>query len=517
MIRRHAVRTGRRGRGELVAFVAVPCVSLTLGVACAAPAASDARGIAVTATNLVLGVGDSSQLGAIALGSGPASGSWFTTGLAWNSSDPAIAEVNGAGRVLARAAGRVTVTVIHGSSRDTATVWVATPPEALTATAIAAGDGFACAIVPAGETYCWGVDASGELGLGRVRRFTGTLAPVRVSTDVRFTSLTAGASHACALDAAGAAYCWGWNAYGQLGIGDEGDRARPSAVATSVRFVSLAAGAFHTCGVELSGALYCWGGNERGQLGHGSTSPSATPVRVGGDAAARYTTIAAGALHTCAVSTTGAVTCWGDGRFGQLGLGSNAATMRELPAEVLLAAPAADITAGDRHTCARLTDGSLECWGANDTGQLALGDLQGRVSPTPVPLGTQAVHDIAAGGGHTCAVTEVGMVLCWGANQRGQVGNGATPGLPVPPGGPNPYIITTPTLVLKIGAATAIALSGEAHSCAIDVESRVWCWGENGSGALGIGSQGMRDETTTTAAWVATRAVRTPGNGAGGF
>ncbi len=128
--------------------------------------------------------------------------------------------------------------------------------------------------------YCWGADESGQLGDGVsiARR----LAPTPVAGSLFFQNAALGLFHTCARTPAGVAYCWGWNWYGQLGIGPRrSDFERsPVAVATDVRFDRMAAGSGHSCGIAISGAAYCWGSNQYGELGDGTRISRSAPVRV---------------------------------------------------------------------------------------------------------------------------------------------------------------------------------------------------------------------------------------------
>ena len=200
---------------------------------------------------------------------------------------------------------------------------------------------------------------------------------------------------------------------------------------------SIAAGDSHTCGILTTGAVHCWGGGYYGQLGYGTnhnvgdheTPASAGDVPLGGSAVA----IAAGREHTCAVTSTGAVRCWGYGYYGQLGYG-NTTTIGddETPASagnVPLSATAVAITAGWYHTCALLSTGDVRCWGYGYYGQLGYGNLHSigddETPASNVPLGAKATA-ITAGAAHTCALLTTGGVRCWGYGYYGQLGYGNT-------------------------------------------------------------------------------------------
>jgi alpha-tubulin suppressor-like RCC1 family protein len=199
---------------------------------------------------------------------------------------------------------------------------------ALTFASVSAGDWttyHACGITPASVTYCWGDNASGELGTGDS---TGHTLPVAVTGGLSFTAVAVGGPHTCAI-AGGTAYCWGGNASGELGTGDSTARPRPTVVTGSLTFSSLSAGGLHTCGL-VSGVAYCWGRNAFGQLGVGDTLDRATPTPVAGDLA--FSSLSAGYEHTCGVTTAGAAYCWGRNLEGQLG--DNTTSNRSQPVAV---------------------------------------------------------------------------------------------------------------------------------------------------------------------------------------
>jgi alpha-tubulin suppressor-like RCC1 family protein len=201
------------------------------------------------------------------------------------------------------------------------------PPAAvtgLTATpsSVGAGDGFTCATISDGRAACWGRNNGGQLGDGTT---TDRTLPKSVASTVQFAAgvrIAVGAAHTCALDVNGLAYCWGENEHGELGDGTTISRSAPVPVSGGVKLKSITAGGAHTCGLTDSGVAYCWGDNADGQLGIGAVSgPVTVPTRVAG--ARAFSSISAGADHTCAVGATDLLAyCWGLNADGQLGTGS---------------------------------------------------------------------------------------------------------------------------------------------------------------------------------------------------
>ena len=185
----------------------------------------------------------------------------------------------------------------------------------------------------------------------------------------------------------------------------------------------IAPGAEHTCALTSSGGVKCWGRNNYGQLGDGTTTNRLTPVDVSG-LADDVQSIEAGVAHTCALTSSGGVMCWGRNDYGQLGDGTT--TNRLTPVEVNgLAVDVQSIEAGAEYTCALTASGVTMCWGRNDYGQLGDGTTTDRLTPVEVSDLAVAVQAIAAGPEHSCALTS-GDIICWGGNGRGQLGDGTT-------------------------------------------------------------------------------------------
>ncbi|WP_397608795.1 fibronectin type III domain-containing protein [Silanimonas sp.] len=232
---------------------------------------------------------------------------------------------------------------------------------------------------------------------------------------------------------------------------------------------AIAAGDNHTCALTTSGQVRCWG--EGNQTGDGVSSDRLRPGLVKG--LSGVTAIAAGGQHTCALTSAGQVFCWGENGQGQLGNGTTTFSFGPVLVDGLVGVTA--IAAGAAHTCAVISGGNVRCWGGNANGQLGDGSTVARVAPVAVS-GLNAVAALAAGDAFTCARTTSGALRCWGLNQNGQLGDGTfTQRLtPVPVSG-------------FVGAATALAAGGE-HACAINAAREVLCWGLNAEGQLGLGN-----------------------------
>jgi alpha-tubulin suppressor-like RCC1 family protein len=297
--------------------------------------------------------------------------------------------------------------------------------------------------------------------------------------------LAAGGRHGCTMTVAGSLVCWGANDRGQLGDGTAAVQAGPVAVAGDLAFVSVSAGLLHTCAVTRLGDVYCWGADDRGQLGDATTIRRNAPVRIAG--LGTYASVSAGAAHTCGVTTDGALRCWGANDQAQLGDGTR--DSRSAPTPVLVGnAPVVSVAAGGQHTCAVTDDGRLYCWGANNDGQLGSGERGAyRAAPAPVAVAGRATS-VTAGLAHSCALTGDGAVTCWGRVETGDARAGAPSG----PAGPAHVRFADTVPVVAIA-------SGGAHACALTAVGRVWCWGRNTRGALGDGTTRPRSEPVRVA------------------
>ncbi len=318
---------------------------------------------------------------------------------------------------------------------------------------IALGGHHSCALLADGGAQCWGWNRYGQLGNGRQNP---PAVPEPVPLDVvvalagaRLTGIdeiAAGGVHTCALMATGGVKCWGWNAYGQVGAPCESPCLLPINVSGLTSGVAaLGLGANHSCAVMALGGVKCWGRNDSGQLGAATaqtcgTPPldrpcSTTPIDVAG--LTDVSQVTAGNDHTCALTVTGGVKCWGDNTRGQLGDGQACGATCGSPVDVSgLTSGVSAIAAGEDHTCALTMTGGVKCWGDNTSGQLGDGQTCATICPSPVDVAglIAGVDAVDAGGDHTCALPGSGGVVCWGANDRGQLGDGSHTNRALPAG-----------------------------------------------------------------------------------
>lgn len=262
---------------------------------------------------------------------------------------------------------------------------------------IAAGFDHFCGLAGDGRAHCWGQNGFGQIGGSSTATCDVTPCarePIQVLGNRSFASLALGWYHSCGLTAAGEAYCWGWNFYGQLGTGVTGafDAGEPNPVAvnTPLRFSLLRAGRDHTCGLTLAGAAHCWGLNTTGQLGDGSMSQSLVPRAVSGGHS--FVTLAAGLEHTCGLTASGAAWCWGHNHReastefgGQLGDGTF--ETRLVPTVVATSKVMVQLVAGRATTCGRIAAGAVYCWGSNENGIVGTGDRATKSFPLPTGVG----------------------------------------------------------------------------------------------------------------------------------
>jgi alpha-tubulin suppressor-like RCC1 family protein len=364
------------------------------------------------------------------------------------------------------------------------------------ATQVASGQSFSCALLTTGQVHCWGSDVSGQLGDGSDDNANESApVPMDATSGVRHVVTTQGGT--CAALESGAALCWGGDTTGRVGDGDD-DEATEFAPVPVVGLDGVAGAALevhtggHSCALMATGAVMCWGSDALGQLGNGAGGPAVqhAPVGVVGldGTASRAVALAVGDAHTCAVLDTGSVRCWGLDERGQVGDGGSNAASISSPVTVAGLDGSTDraiqVSAGAEHSCALLESGAVRCWGDNVFGQLGHGSVNTSEGAPVSVAGFDGVSasatQISAGWQHTCAVSATGDVRCWGSDMTGQLGDGdddeASERSPVP--------------VLDLGEAgqEAVVVScGFGHTCATTATGRVVCWGWNGLGALGTG------------------------------
>jgi hypothetical protein len=356
----------------------------------------------------------------------------------------------------------------------------AEPPPRENLLEVALGQLHTCARRPEGTVRCWGDDTHGQTGSGAPPADGGLTSPREVQGIDDAIAIASGKSHTCVAHETGAVSCWGFNLDGQLGNGQSNNKsAEPVSVQNLSNVIALAAGGNFSCALRRAGTVSCWGGNGTGQLGDGTRASRSTPAPVSNLTDA--VDISAGEAHACAVRRGGTVACWGDGFNGQLGTGS-APAESDVPAEVPSLGDVLAVTAAERSTCALRRGGNVFCWGANERGQLGSGSAN--TTPNPSPIVVSGLDDavaVFAGASHACALRETGGVVCWGGGASGQLGDGMIR---------EDASSSTPSPVAVSGITNAIGIgTGGNHSCAPTGIGAIVCWGANERGQLGDGTR----------------------------
>ncbi len=395
---------------------------------------------------------------------------------------------------------------------------------------IAAGGSHTCAINKNAKVYCWGNNSFHQLGFIALSQNKPKLVPTQLPA---LTAVTAGEQHTCVLDRFGSVWCWGRDDFGQLGRGALSTTkcaglpcsAVPTRLTSLPPIAEIAAGGFHTCALSRGHVLYCWGLNAYGELGqreavppsltnplcpstYGSFACYDSPKTVALPAGVTPISVTAGGYHTCILDTMHRVWCWGLDFAGELGslaasggifppsgtsapylMCNGAATYLCTTTPQAATFPAGSkvlsITAGLYFTCAMVAaPPRVLCWGSNADGQLGDGSLGGatcseanfrcQALPTAVAglSGTNYVA-LAAGDFHVCVLKASGWIFCWGLNADGELGNFSQGSRDAP------YPVK--------GYGNLAVTAGGAHTCSI-VSRQMKCWGEGVSGQLGNGA-----------------------------
>ncbi|GAA4121370.1 chromosome condensation regulator RCC1 [Knoellia locipacati] len=298
---------------------------------------------------------------------------------------------------------------------------------------LSAGEDHTCAVTTAGAVRCWGSNTWGMLGDGTTIDRSLPVTTSGLTSGVR--SVSPGGQQTCAQRTTGAVLCWGWNGSGGLGDGTTTDRLRPVAVrGLPTDVTSVSAGATYACAVTSGGRLWCWGGSQW-LAGAGEYNALTTPRLVQLTGVRQF---AARLDRTCAVTTAGATWCWGGP--GELGDGRNYAPEAPVPArvETLGDGTTSTVAPGQSSTCVLTPAGAVLCWGSGDPGldDLLLGNQRtlGAWRPQPVTGLGSGVLQVENNYNHHCALTAAGVVLCWGRNVEGQLGRGNVSADPWPSG-----------------------------------------------------------------------------------
>jgi len=294
------------------------------------------------------------------------------------------------------------------------------------AISISAGNEVSCAVLTDGTVKCWGKGASWQLGNSNQTNMSRAVTVMQnASTPLTgVTAVSVGGNHVCAVLANRTVSCWGWNNANQMGNGSFTINFKtPTLIVGITEAIAVSANNQHSCALLSTGSVTCWGSDGgTGGLGTGTALQTNSGPKVVVPGINDAISVSAGWSHSCAALTVGKVYCWGNGGNGQLGNGNNYST--NTPVEVVGIANATSVTAGYLHSCARLQDGTVKCWGYNGT-YGALGNNSTLQSTRPVVVtGINNAISVSAYGNSTCAALSDGTAQCWGDYNAGQLGNG---------------------------------------------------------------------------------------------
>lgn len=356
--------------------------------------------------------------------------------------------------------------------------------------AIYAGYKHTCAIDYRNRVWCWGKNTSGFM-LTNTGGFLGDGTEIdrpypveaQFPAGVEIEKVSPGIGHTCALDSLGKVWCWGNNAKGQLGTGDNVMSTVPVPIldvtdeGSEVIFTDVDSGANHSCALSESKDVWCWGSNTQSQLGAQVTGDSTSiPVK----AASNAEILEAGGYFNCIINEFNETWCWGNNSYAQLGIGTN---IGDFGVPQLNDATALEvISCGGGHSCGKDVDDLWFCWGYNNKSQIGSGSSDNKVSSpelVQIPSGVTMANMIPGAQDHTCGIDILGRIFCWGANDFGKLGDGTITDSEFPR-----MVLSTVGLEFTSVAASAYS------TCAIDTDGNAWCWGGNDSGQLG-------DNTTT--------------------
>ncbi|HET8939259.1 MAG TPA: hypothetical protein VFN67_37700 [Polyangiales bacterium] len=293
---------------------------------------------------------------------------------------------------------------------------------------VAAGSRHTCALRAPGVLRCWGDDSQGQLGSSSARM----REQPRVPWD-DFIGLKCGGDNCCALRSGGALYCWGSNREGNVGIGRDDNMAviAPTPVSGDQTFLrAFSVGNTHSCAVATDRTLWCWGNNALHVLGVPDPGKVLAPKQVGEDH--DWLWVAAGETQTCGVRKGNVLYCWGDNTEGQVGIArigpDGEPVVTETPVIVTMSNDWVRVAAGDRHTCAIKREQPTFCWGRSADGRLGLKDVDPVVETPTKVFDTMRFRELTLGAAHSCGLdaSPIPTVYCWGANDRGQLGIGNT-------------------------------------------------------------------------------------------
>jgi alpha-tubulin suppressor-like RCC1 family protein len=337
---------------------------------------------------------------------------------------------------------------------------------------VAAGENHTVVLRINGTIWAWGQNDKGQLGIGDTNNRD---TPNQLGSEIDWVYISAGQSHSIARKSNGTIWSWGYNSYGQLGLGDSGvgtNRSTPTQIGSDSDWLIISSKSSHNLALKNNGTLWSWGPNQSGILGLGDNTRRMTPSQIGTNTV-WVPVIAVGGAHSIACQSNGTLWSWGRNERGQLGLGD--IDNRNTPTQISIETDWAKITAGGVHTMGCKNNGTIWVWGGNNFSLLGLGDNIDR--DTPSQLGTDSDWAaIVSGSQYNIALKNDFTLWSWGYNDYGQLGIDS--------------IIIAQITPVKVGSDIdwiKVIIAGYYHTLAMKNNGSFWSWGKNDYGQLGLG------------------------------
>ncbi len=342
---------------------------------------------------------------------------------------------------------------------------------------IATGKNHSCALLTDYTVWCWGKNSSGLLGVGSSEDIVLSPAPVLISTNPK-TKLTnvveigAGEGFTCARLRNGSVWCWGHNRFGNLGIGGELDQKFPTKLIDLADITQISVGLNTACALTANSDAKCWGKNNDGQVGDNSKTNASRPTYLLASRNSRLENIvqiSVGVSHSCARMNNGSLRCWGLRNNARLGIGGENNGNQLIASETVTGiSNAIQVSAGKKSTCAFLDNASVQCWGDGSLGQLGNNTTTKNAPPSVVQKLSQ-MKNVFSFRDSVCASLVDNTLMCWGTIDG--------------------TIYEVPALVRKFSATQIdVSFTDTPHGCLVLPNKKAKCWGDNTYGQLSNGS-----------------------------